>query len=63
MMLRIAAVAVVIALAGVAAYAMFSGPTVVPVPVRESHATPGPAEVAPPGEEQFPEGGEGGEGG
>ncbi len=63
MMLRIAAVAVVIALAGVAAYAMFSGPTVVPVPVRESHTSSGPAEVAPAGEEQSPEGGEGAGGG
>ena len=60
---RIAAVLVVIALAGVAYYAMFSGPTVVPVSTRESVAKPAPAEVAPAGEDQFPERGEGGEGG
>ncbi|HEY5333716.1 MAG TPA: hypothetical protein VIJ21_09235 [Solirubrobacterales bacterium] len=60
---RIAAVLVVIALAGVAYYAMFSGPTVVPVSARESLANPAPAEVAPAGEEQSPERGEGGGGG
>lgn len=59
---KVAAVAVVLALAGLAAYALFSGPTIVSVP---STGTPksAPRKVAPPPEDQFPEEREGGEGG
>jgi hypothetical protein len=59
---RIAAVAVVLALAGLAAYAMFSGPTIAPVP-SSGVTRSAPGKVAPPAEGQFPEGPEGGDGG
>lgn len=59
---RVAAVAVVLALAGLAAYALFSGPTTVSVPSTSAPKS-APAKVAPPAEDQFPEGREGGEGG
>lgn len=60
---RIAAVAVVLALAGLAAYAMFSGPTIAPVPAATETPKSAPTKVAPPTEEQAPEGQEGGNGG
>lgn len=56
---KVAAVMVVLALAGLAGYAMFSGPTVVPAPSNGA-ATKAPSKGAPPAEEQFPEGQEGG---
>ena len=59
---RVAAVVVVLALAGLAAYAMFSGPTVVSVP-SNGPAKTAPSKVPPPAEDQFPEGREGGGGG
>lgn len=55
---QVAAVVVVLALAGLAAYAMFSGPTTVPVPSNGA-AKQAPSKAAPPAEEQFPEGPEG----
>jgi hypothetical protein len=56
----VAAVLVLVALAAVAAYALFSGPTMVPAPPSGSHqATPGKA--APAGERNSPER-EGGDG-
>jgi hypothetical protein len=60
---RIAAVAVVLALAGLAAYAMFSGPTIAPVPGGTGTTKSAPTKVAPPTEEQAPEGREGSNGG
>lgn len=57
---KVAAVAVVLALAGLAAYALFSGPTVVWVPSTSAPKST-PSKAAPPGEDQFPESGEGGE--
>lgn len=59
---RVAAVAVVLALAGLAAYTMFSGPTTVSVPTQSGAAKPTPGKVAPAGEEQSGEGREGGGG-
>lgn len=59
---KVAAVVVVLALAGLAAYAMFSGPTTVPVPSNGAAKT-APSKSAPPAEDQFPEGQEGGGGG
>jgi hypothetical protein len=53
---------VVLALAGLAGYAMFSGPTVVSVP-SNGPAKTAPSKVAPPAEDQLPEGREGGGGG
>lgn len=58
--LKVAAVIVVLALAGLAAYALFSGPTVVSVPSTGAPRS-APSKAAPPAEEQFPEGREGGE--
>jgi hypothetical protein len=49
---RIAAVAVLLALAGLAAYAMFSGPTIAPVPGGTQTEKSAPTKVAPPAEEQ-----------
>ncbi|MGE5409152.1 MAG: hypothetical protein ACM3NV_11130 [Syntrophothermus sp.] len=51
---RIAAVAVVVALGALAAYAMFSGPTKVAVPAA-GPAAPAAGKAAPAGEEQLPE--------
>jgi hypothetical protein len=49
---RIAAVVIVVALAGLAAYALFSGPTKVPAPAAPTEAVPGKAKpAAPAGEE------------
>ncbi len=48
---RLSAVAVVVALALLAAYTVFSGPTKVPVKAPTS----GPTRVAPPAEQQEPE--------
>jgi hypothetical protein len=59
---RVAAVVVVLALAGLAAYAMFSGPTIAPVPSNGPAKTT-PNKAAPPAEDQSPEGREGGDGG
>jgi len=59
---RVAAVVVVLALAGLAAYAMFSGPTIAPAPSNGAAKTT-PNKVAPPAEDQSPEGQEGGDGG
>ena len=59
---KVAAVAVVLALAGLAAYTMFSGPTTVSVPTQSGTAKPTPSKIAPGGEEQFREGREGGGG-
>lgn len=58
---KVAAVAVVLSLAGLAAYAMFSGPTIAPVSSSGAAKT-APSKVAPPADEQFPEEGEGGDG-
>lgn len=58
---EIAAVAVVLALAGLAAYALFSGPTIVAVP-NTSTPKSAPSKVAPPAEDRFPEGREGSRG-
>ena len=58
---RIAAVVVLLALAGLAAYALFSGPTIAPVPAGTEAPKSAPTKVAPPTEEQSPEGQEGGE--
>ncbi|MGH2936795.1 MAG: hypothetical protein ACRDPE_01590 [Solirubrobacterales bacterium] len=59
---RIAAVVVSLALAGLAAYAMFSGPTIVPVPAAGGPAKSTP-KTAPQNEDQFPENGKEGGGG
>jgi hypothetical protein len=59
---RVAAVVVVLALAGLAAYAMVSGPTIAPVP-SNGPAKTAPSKGAPPAEDQSPEGPEGGDGG
>jgi len=59
---RVAAVAVVLALAGLAAYTMFSGPTTVSAPTPSGAAKPAPSKAAPAGEGQFPERQEGGGG-
>lgn len=59
---RVAAVVVVLALAGLAAYAMFSGPTIAPVP-SDGAAKTAPSKGAPPAEEQSPQEREGGDGG
>jgi hypothetical protein len=50
---KVAAIAVVAALAVLAAYTMFSGPTPAPAPAGGTRAAP--AQVAPAGEEGFPE--------
>ena len=57
---QVAAVVVVLALAGLAAYAMFSGPTVVPVPGNGAAKT-APSEASPPPQDESPEGREGGD--
>jgi hypothetical protein len=62
LMTRVAAVAVVVALAALAAYTMFSGPTTVPAPAGGGATKAAPGKAAPAGEEQFPER-EGGGGG
>jgi hypothetical protein len=62
LMTRVAAVAVVLALAGIAAYAMFSGPTTVPAPSGAGTTKAAPSKAAPAGEEQAPEAGEGADG-
>ena len=54
---RIAAIVVLVALAALAYYAMFAGPTTVPV-ATQPHAAPVQRAPQPPGEE-----GNGGEGG
>jgi hypothetical protein len=59
---QVAAVVVVLALAGLAAYAMFSGPTMAPGPSNGAAKT-APGKAALPTEEQFPEGREGDGGG
>lgn len=59
---RVAAVVVVLALAGLAAYAMFSGPTIAPVPGNGAAKT-APSKAASPAEEQSPQEREGGDGG
>jgi hypothetical protein len=56
---RVAAVAILLLLAGLAAYAMFSGPTIAQLPSSGAAKAP-PSKVAPPADEQFPEGREGG---
>ena len=53
---RIAAIAVVVALGGLAGYTLFSGPTTVPV---QGPAQAAPARTVPPQEQREPE--EGGE--
>jgi hypothetical protein len=50
---KIAAIAVVLALAGLAAYSMFSGPTT--VPAQNGAAKAAPTRAAPAGEEGYPE--------
>ena len=57
---KIAAIAVVLALAALAAYTMFSGPTTVPVPAGGGASKAAPTKAAPAGEEGFPEGEGGG---
>ncbi len=56
-MTRVAAVVVVLALAGIAAYAMFSGPTRVPAPSEGHAAKAAPGKIAPAGEAEPGEGG------
>jgi hypothetical protein len=56
---KVAAIAVVVALAALAAYTMFSGPTTVSVPAGGG-AKAAPAKAAPAGEEGSPEGEGGG---
>lgn len=52
---RVAAIAVVLALASLAAYAMFSGPTTVPAPSGNGAAKSAPSKSAPAGEDAYPE--------
>jgi hypothetical protein len=59
---KVAAVAVVLALAGLAAYTMFSGPTTVSTTSQSGTTKSTPSKVAPAGEEQSGEGREGGGG-
>jgi hypothetical protein len=59
---RVAAIVVVLALAGLAAYAMFSGPTIAPAPSNRALKS-APSKAAPPAENESPEGREGGDGG
>lgn len=59
---KVAAVVVVLALAGIAAYALFSGPTTVPAPTGAGATRPAPSKAAPAGEERSAEPGEGGDG-
>jgi hypothetical protein len=54
-MTRVAAVVVVLALAGLAAYALFSGPTTVPAPGGSGTPGAAPAKTAPANEEQSAE--------
>lgn len=65
LMTRVAVVVLVLALAGVAAYAVFSGPTTVSAPTgaRPGATKAPPPKVAPAGEEQAPEPREGAGGG
>lgn len=51
---RVAAVLVLIGLAALAAYALFSGPTTVPLPAAPQHAAP--AQTAPLHQHEPPEG-------
>lgn len=59
---KVASVLVVLALAGVAAYALFSGPTTVPAPTGAGATKAAPGKSAPAAEERSPEPGEGSDG-
>jgi hypothetical protein len=50
---KVAAIAVIAALAVLAAYTMFSGPTAAPAPAGGARAAP--TQIAPAGEEGYPE--------
>lgn len=59
---RLAAIMVILALASLAAYAVFSGPTTVPAPSGNGAAKSAPSNSSPAGEDAYPEGREGGGG-